>query len=212
MNLGTYKTREELVNLFEEKRLLNRGVEVGSYEGLFAKSILEKWSGKLYLIDIWNEISEKEYNYKENNKSYHTIINKCVDHINNHQDRCFLIRAASLNAVDLFNDESLDFVYIDANHQYDFIKQDISLWYPKVRKGGIIAGHDYLKIDWYADPHFHENKKDKYIWVSAIDNNNEFPHYAGLFGVNPAIDEFCSQINNKFYTTEEWFGSWYFIK
>jgi hypothetical protein len=212
MNLGAYKTREELTNLFEEKRLLNKGVEIGSHEGFFAKSILEKWSGKLYLIDIWNEISEKEYNYHQNKNNYHNIINKCVDNINNHQDRCFLIRATSLNAFDLFNDESLDFVYIDANHQYDFIKQDISLWYPKVRKGGVVAGHDYLKIDWYTDPNFHENKKDKHIWASAIENNNEFPHYAGLFGVNPAVDEFCSEINTKFYTTEEWFGSWYFIK
>jgi hypothetical protein len=40
-------------------------------------------------------------------------------------------------------DEALDFVYIDGNHGYDFIMQDIILWAPKVRSGGVISGHDY---------------------------------------------------------------------
>jgi len=42
-----------------------------------------------------------------------------------------------------FADESLDFVYIDANHEYEFASEDIGLWYPKVKKGGVFGGHDY---------------------------------------------------------------------
>jgi len=40
-------------------------------------------------------------------------------------------------------DDSLDFVYIDGNHQYEFVKKDIRLWEPKVKGGGLICGHDY---------------------------------------------------------------------
>lgn len=55
------------------------------------------------------------------------------------------IKEFSLNAIKRFTDNSLDFVYIDANHQEPFVTQDITEWYKKVRPGGIIAGHDYGK-------------------------------------------------------------------
>ncbi len=46
-----------------------------------------------------------------------------------------------------FDDEFFDLVYIDAQHDYEDVKQDIKLWLPKVKKGGVIAGHDYLTED-----------------------------------------------------------------
>ena len=49
----------------------------------------------------------------------------------------------SSKASEKIEDGSLDLVFIDANHEYDCIKEDIALWTPKVRKGGIISGHDY---------------------------------------------------------------------
>jgi hypothetical protein len=112
-----------------------------------------------------------------------------------------MVRASSEIASNMFQDESLDFVYIDANHAYDFVKQDIELWYPKVKKGGYLWGHDYIDLDWYNDPNFAENGKDKHIW-----SNNQVYH--GVFGVNPAVDEFCSEFNYTPVITEEWFGSW----
>jgi len=42
-----------------------------------------------------------------------------------------------------FEDKSLDFVFIDANHEYEFVKKDILAWLPKIKEGGILAGHDY---------------------------------------------------------------------
>jgi hypothetical protein len=48
-----------------------------------------------------------------------------------------------LKASELYEDESLDFVFLDASHKYDDIKADLFAWYPKVKKGGIFAGHDY---------------------------------------------------------------------
>ena len=54
------------------------------------------------------------------------------------------IRLPSTEASNLYADNSLDFVFIDANHSYEFVKDDIKHWYPKVKKGGILAGHDYI--------------------------------------------------------------------
>lgn len=53
------------------------------------------------------------------------------------------IKSGSSAAAQHFADGSVDFVFIDANHTYQFVKDDVNAWLPKVKKGGIIAGHDY---------------------------------------------------------------------
>ena len=59
------------------------------------------------------------------------------------KDRCIIIRETSKQAEKKIKDCSLDFVFIDANHLYDYVKTDIILYKKKVKPGGIIAGHDY---------------------------------------------------------------------
>jgi hypothetical protein len=53
----------------------------------------------------------------------------------------------SMQAAPLIADGSLGMVYIDAEHSYQSVRDDILLWRPKIRKGGILAGHDYNKVD-----------------------------------------------------------------
>jgi predicted O-methyltransferase YrrM len=54
-------------------------------------------------------------------------------------------RMTTNEAVHLFKDESLDGVFIDADHSYEAVKKDIADWIPKIRRGGILAGHDYIQ-------------------------------------------------------------------
>jgi hypothetical protein len=54
-----------------------------------------------------------------------------------------LIRKSSSNASKEFENESIDIVFIDANHSYESVKNDIDLWLPKVKTGGVLSGHDY---------------------------------------------------------------------
>jgi hypothetical protein len=63
----------------------------------------------------------------------------------------FPLKISSLDAVKKFRDESLDFVFIDASHEYEDVKKDIEAWLPKVKPGGILAGHDYHgdENDWF---------------------------------------------------------------
>ena len=55
------------------------------------------------------------------------------------------IKMTSEAASRMIEDESLDMVYIDACHVYESVKKDVLLWYPKVRKGGLVTGHDYYE-------------------------------------------------------------------
>jgi hypothetical protein len=54
-----------------------------------------------------------------------------------------LVRTMSKYAVNLFGDGYFDMVYIDGDHHYETVISDIELWLPKVREGGVLAGHDY---------------------------------------------------------------------
>jgi hypothetical protein len=53
------------------------------------------------------------------------------------------VKLPSTEAANLYQDKSLDFVFLDAAHDYDSIKSDIIAWLPKVKIGGWIGGHDY---------------------------------------------------------------------
>jgi len=59
---------------------------------------------------------------------------------------CEIIREYSSEAVKRFEDNALDFIHIDGNHQFEYAWQDIELWTPKVRPGGIISCHDYVDL------------------------------------------------------------------
>jgi hypothetical protein len=176
-----------------------KGAEIGTFKGEFAKEILQNWSGTLYMVDVWKPLGE-EYLDSSNHAIHSTAYSETMNNISGYEDRGVMVRATSEVAANMFDRESLDFVYIDANHAYDFVVQDIKLWYPKVKSGGYLCGHDYINLNWYNDPNFLENKKDKHIW------NGDFYH--GVFGVNPAVDEFCKKFNFNLTITKEWFGSW----
>ena len=177
-----------------------KGVEVGVFKGHFSKNIIDNWNGTLYMVDVWRPLDYNSYNDISNHANHDTAYTDDMNSIKDHEDRAIMIRAKSEIAADIFPDNSLDFVYIDANHAYQYVVQDINLWYPKVKPGGFICGHDYIDIQWDQDPNFAENGIDKHIYTSV---------YNGVFGVNPAVDQFCSNNKLDVIVTNEWFGSWF---
>jgi len=114
------------------------GVEVGVLEGIHALGILNGWKSlkMLHLIDNYIGKRQDYGDAKEANK-------QAVANLIEYQDRIQWHFTSSEEAVKLFDDNSLDFVYIDGCHEYKFVKQDLKLWLPKVKRGGILGGHDY---------------------------------------------------------------------
>ena len=151
-------TRLDLIRHIGQEFTEGKGVEVGTFKGQFSKEIMNNWSGTLYMVDVWRPL-ESGYDDSSNHGKYDGgVYNNAMENIKGFEDRAIMVRATSEISSDMFNDESLDFVYIDANHAYDYVVQDIKLWHPKVKKGGYLCGHDYLSLNWNDDKNISENK------------------------------------------------------
>lgn len=162
--------RNDLPNLLKSLGLNNIGVEVGVGRGAYSYIILSNSDLKLlYSIDNWNDAA---------------IRTEAERMLKRFGDRNKILYMTSKEASERFADNSLDFVYIDADHVYESVKQDLKLWYPKVKEGGVFAGHDYV------------DRACKY----------------GVFGVKLAVNKLINKYNQKLFITKERWPSWYFLK
>ena len=123
------------------------GAEIGVYKGEHAESLLENLSIKrLYLIDSYEDYTD----YKDAKRHYgydQDILEDAEKEAKERLEEKFYfhikwIREKSINALKDIPDK-LDFVYIDGNHEYEFVREDIKNYYPKIKKGGILGGHDF---------------------------------------------------------------------
>lgn len=122
-------------SFFQNKAL--KGAEIGVLYGLNSENILENLAmEKLYLIDIWDDYGESDNSYNHQN-AYNEVKRKFGNKTN-----VEILKGYSSEIAKKIEDHSLDFVYIDANHSYEFVYQDLCSWNPKVKKNGIVAGHD----------------------------------------------------------------------
>jgi hypothetical protein len=131
--------RKGLAVLFKELGY-KVGVEIGVDRGLYSEIMSKANPGvKLYCIDPWKAYTGyddiKEQDVLENN-FLHT--KRLLEPFN-----CEIIRKTSMEAVKDFKPESSDYVYIDGNHKFEYVLNDLNNWSKIVKKGGIIAGHDY---------------------------------------------------------------------
>lgn len=124
---------------------LKVGCEIGVANAGHADAILTQCPGvtKLYGVDPY-----------EHRADYDDLMNLPQPHLDamyvearefmaRHGDRFDLLRGASLQAVQLAMNDYFDFVYIDAEHTYEACRADMEAWYPKLRPGGVLSGHDY---------------------------------------------------------------------
>ena len=119
--------------------------EIGVREGRFSQLFEMHWRGNIYLIDPYIYYPDDEYpetdkySQSENDELYFNLIRAHA-----HNPKVNVLRMTSLDAAPHFPDGSFDFVYIDANHTEKHVSADIAVWWPKIRLGGILCGHDYI--------------------------------------------------------------------
>jgi hypothetical protein len=118
-------------------------VEVGVAEGHYAATFLSMWPGKYVMVDRWSHVAGYEDVMNGPDAEHEDRFRQAMEVAARHAGRVHVMRADSLVAAGQFDDRSLDFVYIDGDHSYAGCKADILAWAPKIKVGGVLAGHDY---------------------------------------------------------------------
>ena len=172
---------DELPYILNGLNLVGEGAEIGVKTGIYSRDILTIWRGrKLYSIDPWIEFSKEKYidsaNVdKDQQAEYYS---QTCNRLRSFGSRSQILQSTSEEAAHQFDKGQLDFVYIDAQHHYEAVKKDLWLWYPKVRRGGILCGHDFI-----------DGKREQ-----------------GLFGVKKAVKEFAGSNGLQVLSSDE--SSW----
>jgi len=139
-------TPRPMINFIKETKKDNlRGVEIGTECGENAFRILKALPiKKLYLIDPYLEYGESKETFERTQNFLNKDERIAKKRLRRFGDKIVFIKKTSEKAIeDIPN--NLDFVYIDGNHDYEFVKKDIELYYSKVKIGGVFGGHDFYR-------------------------------------------------------------------
>ncbi len=136
--------------------------EIGTWRGDFAATILDsRRPRRLHLVDPWEYRSEEGYERaiyggrKGNGQQmmdrvYERVLARFRGPIDDGQ--VVVQRSRSLDAAAAFDDDSLDWVYIDGDHSYEGVRSDLDAYFRAVKPGGFIAGDDYGQVgSWFED-------------------------------------------------------------
>ena len=176
-----YGVISDIINLNNFKSFAEIGVAFGGHlEEILTNTKIEK----CYAIDSYRlsktttDNFQKKDNTYFNQMDYDDLYLFTKDRLSRLGDRVTFIREDSQESLRHINDGSLDMVFIDAEHSYDGVKNDIRNWIKKIKKGGIISGHDYehpnfpgvkIAIDESIDEfNLDINIERGYVWWSIV--------------------------------------------
>lgn len=135
------------------------GAEIGVREGYNAKSMLRNLNiKKLFLIDPFVPYVE------DGLVKVGVSVDFAKRTLKKYSKNIEILQLSSEEASQIISDSSLDFVYIDACHEPKFVRQDMNLWYQKIKKGGVLGGHDIHDSKILREfIHFFSDKDECYV-------------------------------------------------
>ena len=141
----TFMTRDKLGEILNAEGH-TIGVELGVQKGLYSKTLLSKWHSvqEYHLVDVW----APQENYKDGanlaqdgqDRNY----DQTMSNVAKWKDKIRVCRDFTSECVKKYPENYFDFVYVDARHDFKGAYLDMTQWWPKLKKGGIMAGHDYV--------------------------------------------------------------------
>lgn len=170
----------QLIEWLRHVEPLRFGVEVGVFDGYTSDILLQEFPELLlWLVDLWQPVAP----FTHIDAAGFEQIRRCALWWTSHaDDRRYELRMDSAAAAELFPESSLDFAFIDADHYYESVRRDLQAWWPRVRPGGLLCGHDYGV---YADA-------------------------TGEWGVRRAVDEFTGLVGRQLRLGPD--GMWCLVK
>ncbi len=138
------RTRKHLCDLWGELGY-KTGIEIGVHKARFSMEILNRNPAcHLTLIDPWIPYYDSRMTKEIQDGHYAEAMKNLKPYLE--AGRATVVQKKSLEALDLFEDGSLDFIFIDGDHAFDEVVQDIIYWTKKVKKDGMVAIHDYMPM------------------------------------------------------------------
>lgn len=168
------KYRTQLGELLKHFGLSGDAVEIGVAEGRNAEVLISQDSiKKLYLIDAWTRLEQPGDG--GNTQSWHDRnYIEAQQRVSQHKDKAVFLKGLSQDMIKQIPDDSLVLAYIDGDHSFEGALRDLRAIYSKVKKGGIIAGHDYLNLSYgvnLAVTEFLENRT--HVKLHVIEEDEE---------------------------------------
>jgi len=172
------------------------GAEIGVNNGRYSKWMAIKVKNpKLFLIDPYKEYAE----YVESHINGQEVFDQYYENAKERLRKFNVefIRKTSMEAINDFTDNSLDFVFIDGNHTFEYVVNDIAEWEKKLKPGGILSGHDYWRSI--------ESNKSAYV------QNHTYEDRLKLVQVKDAVDGWtkANRVKPWFVTKDR---CWFYVK
>lgn len=147
------------------------GVEIGVYEGRNARDILDELPIEhLYLVDPYRAYRDEQVSHDQ--PMMDAAMCRMIEAVAPYKGQTTLLLCSSEEARRLLAHVQFDFVYIDGDHRYDQAFQDMKGWWPLVRSGGIMAGHDYGLAGVHGALHdFAKGHRPPYLVASTCYDN-----------------------------------------
>lgn len=153
---NTLGPRAQLLSLVPSRAVI---AEIGVHLGEFSKKILKATQPKkLVLIDPWKIFDDPVHasswygtraDQEEMDRRHQGVLDMFEAEIAAGQVE--VMRALSAEAAANFPDEYFDLVYVDGDHAYEGVSADLRLYFPKLKRGGLLAGDDYAVKSWWGD-------------------------------------------------------------
>lgn len=154
MPLKTLNSREDILELIPKN---SRGIELGVLHGDFSSKILDIVKPhQLFLVDPWKRFNDPDHLADSTNNvyqqdhdgRYYYVANRFKKEIYN--GVVSIMRKMSLEIAASFDDEFFDWIYLDANHSYQNVLNELMAYFPKVKSGGFILGDDFVNNGYYG--------------------------------------------------------------
>jgi hypothetical protein len=143
----TFKVRDDLGKILQnEKGNFTKGIELGVQVGYYSHAILSHWSRckEYHLVDLWApQENYKDYanvDQERQDQNYEATLTR----LDEWKGKLHVCRNFTSTCVQRYKDEYFDFIYVDARHDFKGVLEDLINYWPKLRVGGILAGHDYV--------------------------------------------------------------------
>lgn len=134
----------QLIDWLRRRGPVRLGAEVGVFDGYTSDVLLQEFPElRLWLVDPWQPVAQPAEYAGIDAAGFDQLRRVALWWTSHAEERRFELRLRSTEAAALFPDGSLDFAFIDADHGYQSVRADVAAWWPKVRAGGLLCGHDY---------------------------------------------------------------------